>query len=222
MKNHKTLSLGAGCCLLLVAAGVLAQQPPLVDFTKVIKFSPSALPRLGSDSTWVQKTPKFYGSAKNKEKEWGVFEYVFDSAIPWIDEMTAKYYVLLDSATLPASEKPPEGTPRFTFCELSVRYVDIQKGKDHKISAVLLPAALLRFGKPIGFGVEVSIGDQPVFVDNQAGGVLGKVLKSKDEKWWENAQIVSGPNTVKRDGYLIDRAKTPFNLVAIDDNETSK
>ena len=52
-------------------------------------------------------------------------------------------------------------------------------------------------------------------------------MQTKDDpkakaKWWEVQQIVNNPLTFKRDGYLVDRSKTPFSVVAIDDYEMSK
>ena len=52
-------------------------------------------------------------------------------------------------------------------------------------------------------------------------GVGAESLSSK-EKWWGNKQITDHPTVRKRDGYLIERSKSPFALVDIDSYEASR
>ena len=42
------------------------------------------------------------------------------------------------------------------------------------------------------------------------------------DRWWENAAIMDSAKTAKREGYLLERVKTPFGLLNLDDHEVSK
>ena len=98
-----------------------------------------------------------------------------------------------------------------------VEYADIEQGRDHRAGAVLKPAALKRFGKVIGFAAEISVGGRVVAAESQTDGPL-----RGQEEWWANPKIMEGANVARRDGYLLDRMKTPFQLVDIDTYEVSR
>lgn len=221
---------------LLVAGTVAAQQlaaPKPIDWAKAVPETSFKGPKIRQDSTWKARTPRIAGNAQAKEQTWGVFDYSFETKVPWTDNMTATFYLMLDAEEVIRKKDVPEDTPRFSLMQLSLRYSDIPKGKDHKISAVLLPAALERFGKPIGLGLEVSVGDTVVYVDDKnIDGVLVMALQKlaqanpggKLPKWWEyvNANAMIQSKMARRSDYLLDRAKTPFAVVAIDDYLLSK
>ena len=231
-----TFRLLSTSAALLVAGAVAAQQaaaPKPIDWTKAVPEASFKGPKIRQDSSWKARTPRIFGNAQNKEQIWGVFDYSFETKVPWTDNMTATFYLMLDALEVIQKKDVPEDTPRFSFMQLSLRYSDIQKGKDHKISAILLPAALERFGKPIGLGVEVSVGDTVVYVDDKnIDGVLVTALQKlaqanpggKLPKWWEyvNANATIQSKMVRRNDYLVDRSKTPFAVVAIDDYLLSK
>ena len=104
-----------------------------------------------------------------------------------------------------------------SFFTLTLSYSDIARGKDHKVGAVLLPAALLRFGRPMGVAAKISVGGKEVATKDDGEGPLKGA-----EKWWENPKIVDSPKVQKRDGYLIDRMKSPFQLQDNDNYEESR
>lgn len=208
------LSAVEGSAQLAPPAPGLAVNPGMpgaaqaMDPSKVLRIR--KVPRLGSRD-WLQRTPVFAGSAsRGKPREWGVFEVVYDTAPEWIDELTVSFTLMLQ-ATDPALQQQP-----FTVCRLTCRYIDVAKGNDKVASAILLPSALLRYGRPIGFAAEFSVNGQVVGSEAAATEAFLK------DKWWENAAIMDSPRTVKREGYLLDRIKTPFGLVNIDENEVSK
>lgn len=233
MKSLASRLLPAAVLAIAVVSAV-AQQPLPQNFKWAdhVVFNKNQVPRLGNESSWQQKTPHIAGNSR-KEQLWGVLDYTFDTDMPWTDDMTVNFYVLLDAELKSApGPKDPLANPdqRFSFMQLTLRYSDIPRGKDHKISAVLLPAALLRFGRVIGMGIEVTVRGEVVFSNQQVGGELQKTLAKMvqnnpavaKENWWTLQGIVAGPKSVKRDGYLVDRAKTPFGLFAIDDYEMSR
>ena len=96
-------------------------------------------------------------------------------------------------------------------------YADIERGKDHRVGAVLQPAALLRHGKPIGLAAKISVGGKEVASKSEGEGRLKTA-----EKWWEDPKIVDAPVVQRRDGYLIDRMKSPFQLQDNDNYEESR
>ncbi len=168
------------------------------------------LPRLNSRE-WLQRTPQmFAGTSRSRAREWGVFEVNFDTAPDWIDELVVTFTVMLHSNDREMAEQP------FSFFRVTSRFIDVIKGNNKTVSAVMLPSALQRYGRPIGFVVEFSINGQVVAVEST---VTEKFL---EDKWWENPNIVDSPKTVKREGYLLERAKTPFGFVNIDENEVSR
>jgi len=165
------------------------------------------MPRLNSKE-WLQRTPQmFAGTSRSKAREWGVFEVTYDTAPEWIDEMVVTFTVMLMSND---RDQP------FSFCRVTSRFIDVAKGSGKIASAVMLPSGLLRYGRPIGFVVEFSLNGQVVAVEST------ETEKFLTERWWENPSIVDSPRTVKREGYLLERSKTPFGLVNIDENEVSR
>jgi hypothetical protein len=224
---------------LLGACAAFAQQPAAapkpIDWTKAVPETSFKGRRVNQDSSWTARTPKIYGNAQAKEQIWGVFEYSFETKALWTDNLTATFHVMLDAIDVIKNSKGqiPEDTPRFSYMTLTLRYSDIPKGRDHKICAILPPAALERFGKPIGIGVEVAVGDTAVYTDDKnISPVLVAPLQKlaqanpggKLPKWWEyiNANAMIQSKMARRNDYLVDRSKTPFAVVAIDDYLQSK
>jgi hypothetical protein len=149
------------------------------------------------------------GNRSGKQKYWGVFDAVFDTTPDWLDEVTVTYTVILQNP------RPKQGEKPMSLYTLTVDYADVASGRDHKVGAVLPPAALLRYGAPIGFAAQFSIGGRPA-------GELGvpNVLNGA-QKWWSNSAVLNSPQVQKRDG-LMERGKSPFALVDIDNYEVAK
>jgi len=180
------------------------QQPDLTTALRIRK-----VPRLTNERDWRQRTPVFAGQAARSPREWGVFEVVFDSSPLWIDELTVTFHLIVQGVD-------ERGEQQFSLYRLTSRFIDVAQGRSKIVSAVLLPSALLRHGRPIGFAADFSIGGQVVASETD---VAAPFLK---DRWWENPAIIDSPRTVKREGYLLERSKTPFALLNIDDNEVSK
>lgn len=160
---------------------------------------------------FVQKAPSVVSGTRNKR--WGVLDVTFATAPEWVDDMSVTYYVMLQNPK--ADEK--KGEKPMSFFTLTLSYSDIARGKDHKVGAVLQPAALLRYGRPIGVAAKIFVGGKEV-----AAKADGEGLLKNAEKWWENPKIVDSPKVQKRDGYLIDRMKSPFQLQDNDNYEESR
>ena len=188
----------------LAGAGALAQE----SADSGVAAGAVSIRKIPTLNSVKQKTPQTFnaGVAPSRSKEWGVFDVEFDVKAPWVDDLSVSFFVMTQNP------KDPNKQP-FSFYQLTSRYRDVEKGQ-RKVSAVLTPAALARFGNVVGLAVEISAG--------------GKVLDSKSvespelvkyTKWWHNKDVTDGQVTVKRSGYLVERSKTPFGLVGYDDYE---
>ena len=219
--------------LVFAVGAAVAQQPAAapvqIDWTKAVPAAKFKPPRLGNESSWRLKTPRIYGNSARKEQEWGVLDYLFETLLPWTDDMVVDFHVILDAERGISPANREKDAPRFSYLNLSLRYGDIAKG-EHKVCAVILPAALQRFGGVAAIGCEVKVKGFVVYTDQQfANGYqnMTQLIQQAQQrspraqiKWWEFNPIMD--KVTKRDGYLVDRAKTPFSLVAIDEYEVSK
>lgn len=155
------------------------------------------------------KTPVFSGSRGQMTRRdwlWVQIETEYDTAPEWIDELTFRYYALAQNARV------AEGEPRFSLYKTVVRYVDIEAGRGHRSAVFLHPSARKRFGDLVGVAVEV-VHDGNVIAEESA------VQRPIPEDWWQRATLTKSDQVVVRDGYLLDRSKTPFAMLAIDDYE---
>ena len=151
--------------------------------------------------------------AGTRNKHWGVLDVTFTTVPEWVDDMSVTFYVMLQN---PKAD-PKKGEKPMSFFTLTLSYSDIARGKDHKVGAVLQPAALLRYGKAIGLAAKISVGGKEVATIADGDGRLKTA-----EKWWEDPKIVDAPVVQRRDGYLIDRMKSPFQLQDNDNYEESR
>ena len=193
----------AFCLLGEVRGQAAAPAAPSSDILRIRKVT-----ELGRDM--FQRAPSM-GNRSPKQKDWGVLDVTFDSAPEWIDEMTVTFTVMLQN------KKAKQGEPAFSLLTLTSEYRDIAQGRDRKAGVVVLPVAMERHGQPIGIGVQF-------FRDGQliAESGVGAESLSSQEKWWANPRVTDSPNVKKRDGYLIERSKSPFALVDIDSYEASR
>ena len=155
------------------------------------------------------KTPYYRTSvtagASSQPQDWAEIALTYDALPEWIDELVVRYYVL----TMRVAEG---GGKAYSLYKLSVRYVDIEKGRSHQSTAYLMPTALKRHGKVVAIGVEVV----------HEGQVVGEMSETDipvppGEKWWKNPTVVDSKIVVTREGYLLNRSDSPFRLVNIDD-----
>ena len=91
------------------------------------------------------------------------------------------------------------------------------QGRDRKAGVVMLPVAFERFGLPIGFAVQIFRDGDIIAESGMGAGSL-----SSQKKWWSESKIIESQNVQKREGYLLERSKSPFALVDIDSYEASR
>ena len=193
----------AFCLLGEVRGQAAAPAAPSSDILRIRKVT-----ELERDM--LQRAPSM-GNRSPKQKDWGVLDVTFDSAPEWIDEMTVTFTVMLQN------KKAKQGEPAFSLLTLTSEYRDIAQGRDRKAGVVILPVAMERHGQPIGIGVQF-------FRDGQliAESGVGAESLSSQPKWWANTKVTDHATVKKRDGYLIERSKSPFALVDIDSYEASR
>ena len=160
---------------------------------------------LGTRAT--AKTPEYQTNAPRGRKpagDWGVIEVGYDTAPEWIDELTFQFYVLAVGEV--------DGKRQLALYRTSVRYVDIERGRDHMSTVYLHPSAIKRYGPIVAAGVEITSGGNVIAEASDAGKSLG-------DGWWKRDEVNKAENIAVKDGYLLDRSRTPFALINVDDYE---
>jgi hypothetical protein len=127
----------------------------------------------------------------------------FDTEPEWLDEVVFHFFALLKNRE----------TIKFTLLKGSITYVDVARGRSRKGGAYIRPAALARYGDVMGVAVEAVIKGEVVGTLSEGKLAPGKLLPLE---WWKK------PELVPRDGYVVDRSKTPFALISFDDYEALK
>lgn len=184
------------------AAGPAGTNPGDVKILKLTDFN-----------DYRQKAKSITGKTSQKSRIWGVFDVTFQTVPQWIDSMTITYTVIL----LNPKPDAKKGEKPMTLMQTTVEYADVAQDREHKAGAVVLPAALLRLGEPLGFAVSISVGGKEV-----ASQGVGKGPLQSHKEWWKDSAILDHPNVQRRDAYMMDRMKSPFQLVDPDDYELSR
>lgn len=143
------------------------------------------------------------GGSRRNSREWVEMSVQYDSDPEWIDEVTFQFYALLRQ----------RATGEYTLIKGSVAYVDVARGRAHLGVAYIKPNALLRWGDVVGVAVEASIKGE--VVSSLSEGKLGPA-KPLPQDWWLNQKLV------EKDGYIVEKARTPFAIQNFDDYEMAK
>ena len=154
------------------------------------------------------RTPEYktsFSRSVGKTKEWQMIEVIYDTAPAWIDELAFNYYVM--------SAIKENGVLAFSIYRISVRYIDIEKGSDHRSTVFVHPNAVKRYGQVVAIAVEIMQNGKAIDEKSDESGI-----KLRD-KWWKDPEVMGNKNMTVRDGYLYDRSRSPFALINIDDYE---
>ena len=210
-----TLMMGMACMTSWAQTPNTSEAPSGVRIKKIPQVS---------TSSWRQKTPVFpvavagSGQSSNQPRDWGVFEVEFDVltpvTAPWIDNLTVNYYVML--------KNPKDIQKTYSFLKLTCQYSDIERGGSRYVCAVLPPVVMMRHGTVIGFAVDFLVGGKIVDSKSSEASAPNDDLKKAQARWWEDPNVIDNALTVKREGVLLERSKTPFGLIRIDDFEVAK
>lgn len=184
------------------AAGPAGSNPGEVKILKLTDFN-----------DYKQKAKSITGKTSQKSRVWGVFDVTFQTTPQWIDSMTITYMVMLFNPKADAKKNEKQ----LTLMQTTVEYADVAQDREHKAGAVVLPAALLRLGEPIGFSASISVAGKEVASQGVARGPL-----ATHKEWWKEDAVLNSPNVQRRDSYMVDRMDSPFQLVDPDDYELSR
>lgn len=205
MKFVRTTEKMAFCVAvtLVVAAGAVHAQSrvrgeadgrPLVKLRELTGYGPRSL----------IKSPDSGASKRSSSREWAELGVQYDSQPEWLDEVAFNYYVLLYR---------PKATPEFTLLKGAVTYVDVARGSAHLAVAFVRPAAMQRYGEIVGVAVEIKVKGE--VADTLSQGRLGS-NKPLPTDWWKT------PSLIPKEGYILDKSKTPFALINFDEYEALK
>ena len=138
-------------------------------------------------------------------------EIEYETAPEWLDALDLAYSVM-------TSTKGKDGKDAYSLFQLRVTYIDIEKG-EHTGCVVLAPNTLARFGQPVALAVEIY--QNGVLQASDTVVIDPGLAKAAPNDWWKNANVIDSPAVVRRDG-LLERSKTPFALINMDDYEVVK
>lgn len=166
------------------------------------------------NKTAMVRTPEYGVNTQNsmpkiskKQREWALFEVRYETDAKWMDEVTFVYHVMTKG-------KNEEGKDAFSYYTATVRYIDIPKG-EHMSCVAIPPSQVERYGEPLAIALEITAKD-------------GTVLDSKSEslipfpskEWWTDTNVMDNQKVpVTRRNGMVDRSKTPFALINVDDYE---
>lgn len=173
--------------------------------------------------TAMVRTPEFSVNVNNiqprvakRQREWALFEVRYVTSAKWTDELKFDYHVMTKG-------KSEDGKgDAYSYFTASVRYVDIPEG-DHMSCVALPPSLVERYGEPIVLTLEIVGKDGTVLASKTEVG-KGMNLGGKESSWWRESSIMDSrddagnPRIARRNG-LLERSKTPFALINLDDYE---
>ena len=215
MKIRGIILCFSACIILLSAMASVAQAQVARPNISQKKRIPLEIRRLkGRDNRDTVETPSYstsVGRGKNRAKDWQMISVEYDSFPEWIDKLAVHFYVI--------SMKKDEKTRKtvFSYYETLVRYVDIERDRGHLARAFLRPTALERYGEVVGVAVEMSVDGELVAYKSDEIKKAGLPLK-----WWKNPKVLDSESVIARKGYLLDREKSPWAFINIDDYEVIK
>lgn len=187
------------------ASDVLAQARPAARTPKALlrikdMSKPSKQALVSSpDIDGKVKSPGHISRGQNWK--WAMLEVRYETAAEWTDELVFNFHVM-------CQDKAGE----YHYFQTSVTYIDVANG-EHVAAAMLPPNAVVRYGEPINFGVEILVAGETVATQS-TGKVPGE--------WWTKALDVLGDRAKRHGGYLLDRSKTPFGVTHIDEYEATR
>ncbi|MBR0057036.1 MAG: hypothetical protein IJP66_06875 [Kiritimatiellae bacterium] len=206
-KQLLTLALAAAAIATAGAGSALAQTRAATRAPGAAAGKPEDLLKVKSitkpGASCLVPSPVFDGKVRSPgrnssaKKKWAQFEVEYTTKAEWTDAITFTFHVM---------SMDDEKTPH--YYSTSVTYLDVAKG-DHGACVMLPPSAVLRYGTPMAYGVEIEIDGKTV-----ASGGEGQW---KDTQWWTKLDAVK--KLERHSGQLQDRSKTPFGLTFIDEYE---
>lgn len=203
MKNIKHALVLLMCpalfCGLLVDAQAQARRPMPTGASAGSGKEAVVIKKMESKPQRIKvKTPEYRTDSSETQtgaREWACISVYYDTEAEWTDELEFRYVVVVHN----------DKTKAFVQFPLSVIYVDIPKGRNHVSTVFLRPNTLARYGYVYMVGVRVFRGGLQV------------AEMADDPKLWAGLDAV--PIVPDK---LLNRAQTPFALIAIDNYQAIK
>jgi len=167
---------------------------------------------VGTGAQSKVKTPAYrtnMPSGTKRTGEWIQVMTVYDTAPEWIDELVFQYHVL----TLDREG----GSSAYSLFKNVVRYADVKQDRNHMSTVFLHPRAVDRYGEVVATAVEIVLNGR---TEAQESEIDPRVKLPAD--WWTNPAVLNSESLTVRDGYLKNRAESPFALINYDDYEVIK
>jgi len=166
------------------------------------------------NKTAMVRTPEYSVNVQNtqpkttkKPREWALFEVKYETDAKWTDELTFNYHVMTKG-------KNDEGKDAFSYFTTTLRYIDVPKG-EHMSCAAIPPSLIERYGEPVSLALEI-VGKDGTVLDSKAESMIS--FPSKE--WWKDTNVMDNQKVpVTRRTGMVDRSKTPFALINVDDYE---
>lgn len=161
---------------------------------------------------FLVETPQYNTSesrGKADPQNWRKIELQYETYPEWIDELVVQYYAM------GVTRDPKSGKKVFSLYKLSVKYADVAQGRAHKATVFLRPTAVKRYGDLFAVAAVFSVGGQVV-------DEVSEETQKMPKKWWKDQRVVGRQDVTVRTGYLVNRAKSPWALINIDDYEVIK
>ncbi len=147
------------------------------------------------------------GRSARPPREWLEVQVVYDTAPAWLDELVVEYFVMMMDRV--------DGNNVYSLFKLTVRYLDVERERNHLGVSYLRPSALKRYGRVVAVAVEISHDGKVAATETDASIKLPPV-------WWRNPAVTENKELTVRDGYLVNKADSPFAFVNPDDYEVIK
>jgi hypothetical protein len=140
-----------------------------------------------------------------RKREWALFEVKYSTGAKWTDELAFTYHVLCKGR----DEKTRSEV--YSYYTATVRYTDVPKGP-HMSCVVLPPNLVERYGDPVAVALEI-MGKSEILASQHAESGM-----SLPKEWWKDSKVMDDKRLTRRNG-LVDKSKTPFALINLNDYE---
>jgi len=153
------------------------------------------------------RTPEYRSSiarGAKTPKDWVAVGVTYDTKPEWLDEVMIRYYAL--------SYKVERGRKMYALYKCTVRCLDVEEGRSHQSVAYLRPAALERFGELVAVAAEIVVG-------GKVADEISEESVTLPEKWWTNPDVTESEMLTVRNGYLLERTRSPFAFINIGEYE---
>jgi hypothetical protein len=213
MRPQSGLGIGVlvlGITGVLITGLALGQSRSVADRNEQVRIRKM----VGAGARILVETPKYQAATSlaggvKPTQRWGKITVYYDTTQEWTDELTFQYFVM--------TRKTEGAKASFSLYTTTVRYMDVRRGANHESAVFLRPTAIERYGDVIAAAVEISIGGKVVAEETHIEGA-----PRMPERWWRQSAVIESKDVVARDGYLLDRSRSPFALINIDDYEAVK